>query len=193
MTGVFRSCSQVTRNLQPDAVFRMFSIGSPTVRLKKDYLGSEARKISKTCCHSGKKIDPGTLIFYNRFISCPSIPHPVQIFGKHFRDTGDSKNLKKTWHVYAQAMVFIAFPWFSLSELTLCSRHAYSGTEANIKFCEFRKRTKVAKLIFRCRSVPLWAIRRWRTATKSGDRARSDWYLPWPCRTQFISNPDNGD
>ena len=63
VTGVFRSCSQVTRNLQPDTVFRMFSIGSPTVRLKKDYLGSEARKISKTCCHSGKKSTPELYFF----------------------------------------------------------------------------------------------------------------------------------
>ena len=93
---MFWSGSQMTRNFQPEVVFRMFSIAKPTVRLSKDFAGFEARKISKTCCHPGEKIDTGTLIFYNRFISCPSIPHPVQIFGKHFRDPGDSKNLQKT-------------------------------------------------------------------------------------------------
>ena len=59
---MFRSCSQMIRYFQPEVVFRMFSIANPTVRLKKDFLGSEARKISKACC-PGKKFDPGTLFF----------------------------------------------------------------------------------------------------------------------------------
>ena len=35
-------------NFQSDVVFRMFSIGNPIVRLKKDFLGSEAQNHAVT-------------------------------------------------------------------------------------------------------------------------------------------------
>ena len=51
----------MTRNFQPEVVFRMFSIAKPTVRHWKDFAGFEARKISKPCCHSRRKVDPEIL------------------------------------------------------------------------------------------------------------------------------------
>ena len=42
-------------------------------------------------------------------------------------DSPDSKNLKKNMFFHAKPMKNIAFSWFSLSELTQRSRHAYRG------------------------------------------------------------------
>ena len=114
VTCMFWSGSQMARNFQPEVVFRMFSIAKPTVRLSKDFAGFEARKISKPCCHPRRKVDPEILFYFIRFISCPSVPHPVQIFGKHFRGPGDSKNLQKTrcflWNSSGFHSVSLVFP-----------------------------------------------------------------------------------
>ena len=41
----------------------------------------------------------------------------------------DSKNLQKTWFFHENLMEIIAFSWFSLSELTQRSRHAYRRSD----------------------------------------------------------------
>ena len=57
---------------------------------------------------------------------------PCPLTSEHFYAMLDTKNLQKSSFFQAQNLKSIGFYWITLSELTWCSRHAYSGPPLTI-------------------------------------------------------------